>query len=46
MEKNDFLRRLEDAKRLKQESIDYDTQELKTMYEAETGKKANYIFVL
>lgn len=46
MEKNDFLQRLEKAKRLKRESVSYVTQELKDMYEAETGKKANYIFVL
>lgn len=46
MEKTDFITRLEAAKRKKRESISQVGEELKKLYEMETGKKADYALVL
>lgn len=46
MDKQDFITRLEAAKRKKQESVRQVGEELKKMYERETGKKADYALVL
>lgn len=46
MEKQDFKTRFEAAKKKKTENVKLVVNELKTMYEAETGKAADYVFVL